>query len=147
MWIWLIESIQNSPSIYLRPSEHVLRARNGESHSSTQNMQVTFQLIFSTKFTGKIISILSMRCRSNLNLFLVQNLLGKSKYIEILFQKRYWKNGDIFSKIRFLHDIILSYMWENLILNQMKLKRLTDVALFSGYLDARWCASILNNNK
>ena len=92
---------------------HVLRARNGESNSSMQNMQVTFhwykiywenhkyfehamqvkfKLIFSTKFTGK------------------------SKYIDILFQKRYWKNGNIFSKIRLLHDIILSYMWENFIL-------------------------------
>ena len=79
-------------------------------------MQVKFKFIFSTKFTGKIISILSMRCRSMLNRFFVQNLLGKSKYIEILFQKRYWKNGNIFSKIRLLHDIILSYMWENFIL-------------------------------
>ena len=61
-------------------------------------MQVKFKF-FSTKFTGKIKVIL-----------------------KFCFKKDTEKMGIFFSKIRFLHDIILSYMWKHFILNKMKLK-------------------------
>ena len=59
-----------------------MRARNSGSHSSLQNMQVTFRLIFITKFTLKIKIILSIRCRSNFNWFKSKIYWENKKYTE-----------------------------------------------------------------
>ena len=52
---WFLEQnlLGKSKVFWIRDITYLLRARNGVSHSSMQNMQVTFQFIFWAKFTGK----------------------------------------------------------------------------------------------
>ena len=68
--------------------------------------------------------------------FFSTKITGKIKVIlKFCFKKDAEKMGIFFSKIRFLPDIILSYMGENLILKQMKLKR--RCTFFWIFMDAR----------
>ena len=72
---------ENQKYIETRVATHVLWARTGGSPSSRRNIQVTFYLIFSTTFTGKIKSILKLAMQVNFQLNFRTKFTGKIKNI------------------------------------------------------------------
>ena len=70
-----------------------------ETESPTPACKTCRSHFIGTKFTEKIISILSMRCRSNLNWFLAQNLLLNQSILTFCFKKDTEKMGIFFPKL------------------------------------------------